>query len=285
MSLLEMLRNVANEIGTGNEPQTVVGSSDKQTKELLACAHRIGHILTFGDWQELHRTHSFTLTDSVSSYQLPVDFDGLIPDSEFDESNLRPLWGPVSDAQWQENTIISSSTPLEREYRIAGYGLKQFQVNPTPSSSDAGQTLSFRYYSKNWVRPASWTASTDVTAGSYCFYDGVYFYTGSAGTTGTTAPTTSVPNDGGIVWTVITSVYDKFLADTDTVHWDEKFFELGILARFMSYRKLPGWEDYAQEFKSQSRMVMAKMRGASMLSLVPARGGPIFSPTIPLVLG
>lgn len=60
MTLLELIQSVADELAL-NRPALVIGSTDPQTRQLLALLNRLGSDLARQyDWQELNKEHVFT---------------------------------------------------------------------------------------------------------------------------------------------------------------------------------------------------------------------------------
>jgi hypothetical protein len=270
VSLLSMFQRVCNEVGLP-EPTLIVSSTDRQVKQLLATTYRVGNDIKGSDWNKLQREASITLVDGQESYALPADFDVELSETEWDSTNDWPLIGPLSPSEWQalKNNTISSSE-FERKFRIKGTALKTLYIDPIPDSNNAGDVLLFEYLSQNWIRPKTWTASTVFTAGSYCFYDGVYFSTVAGGTTGATPPTTLALNDGGITWVEFTGVY-SFTADTDEFILDEDLVGLGVQWNYLASKGLP-YVHLQQKYNQDISSLMAQSAGTETISLVPRYG-------------
>jgi hypothetical protein len=240
------------------EPTLVVTSTDRQVKQLLSIVYRVGNDLLNFEWPRLVKTHSITLVDGQTSYEMPSDYDAELTQTHWDSSNNNPLIGPLSPAEWQalQNGTVSLSS-FERGYRIFGAGLKTFHVNPTPGSNEAGTILLFEYVTKSWIRPKLWTATTVFSAGAYCFYDGYYFRTLVSGTSGTSAPTPTSLNDGGITWALVSTAYTAFTADTDEFLIDEELVGLGVQWNYLASKGLP-YMHLEQKYMKDRSVAFAK---------------------------
>lgn len=268
MSILTVVQNVAREIGL-NPPSAVVGSSDLTAKQLLRYCYRAAEEMMDGHhWAELEKEHSITLVASEASYALPTDFDRHVFNTQWDQSNKWTLIGPLTPKQWQEwkNGYVQDG-PRNR-FRVKGLSEKQFFVDPTPDSGNAGDVLIFEYYSKQWLYPKKWEQNTAFGVGSYCHYGENIYKTANGGTTGTTAPThtSGTVSDGGVSWEYQSDYYDTVLADSDVSRIDESTLELGILYRFLRQKGQP-WQYAKQEFDRRLKIQASKLRGASTIYL------------------
>lgn len=172
MSLTSIMAQICPEIGIPT-PSAIVGSSDVQVQQLLACSNREGKFLAnYADWYTQQVIHTFTTVDGVSAYEMPALLDRFIALTFWDRANRWPLIGPVSNADWE--LIISGviATGPRRRFRIFGTDPPQFIINPTPSSTSDGETLAYEYVTRGWCRAAgavpytiydSWQADSNVS--------------------------------------------------------------------------------------------------------------------------
>lgn len=167
-TLLQMSQDVTDEIGV-ERPSTIIGNTGNDTaKRLLQVAQRTGKELSKTHyWTVLQTEHTFNTASSTASYNLPSDFDRMIPYTQWDRANEWRLSGPRSPQDWQ---FIKSGVAEEgprREYRIKpDSGTNKFFISPTPSASEAGEELVFEYISKNWCESSSGTGQTEFQADS-----------------------------------------------------------------------------------------------------------------------
>lgn len=172
-TLLQQIKDVADEVGIAR-PSVVVGSTDRAYQRLLTFSNREGRdLMRSVDWTMLQRLHTFTTVDSTAEYSLPADYDRIIVNTEWDRSRYEPLIGPLSPERWQaiKSGLIGSGV-VGRRYRIVrsdSSATRTFRLDPTPSSSDDGETLAFEYISSYWCASTggtaqeTWAADTDYT--------------------------------------------------------------------------------------------------------------------------
>lgn len=101
--------------------------------------------------QVIRKTATFALT-AATSYPLPSDFLGYVPDTAFTEGRLDPVLLPVSASQWNEWLANNNPGGIEVRARILGGELQV--LDP-----EAGTTLRLEYLSN-----APWTSSDGLTA-------------------------------------------------------------------------------------------------------------------------
>lgn len=274
MTLLSTIQTVAKELSLA-VPTSVIGTTDATVKQLLAFAERAGkEARNKFRWPELNREFTFTLATSTANYALNDDFDYQIHDTHYDRSNSWPLLGPVTPQEWQLLKSGITTAGQRKRFRVKGIASNQLYIDPTPTSSDNGNTLVLEYQSKNWIRPKTWAASTAFAAGAYCFYNGNWYYTSSAGTTGSTAPThtTGSTSDGGITWAYYSSPYDTFTADTDVSLLDEDILAMDIQWRFRRDAGLE-FEDFRRETNEAWARASTSKSGMRTLPITPSGAG------------
>jgi hypothetical protein len=275
MALLDLLQNVALGINL-REPTTVIGSADRQTKELHAICKEVLDDLKLWPWPELNRTHSFATVPSQASYTLPSDFNYSLIDTFWNTTEQWQLIGPLRPQEWQSVQHGVGGAIVDTFFRIKGIAGNQFFVEPVPSSII---TISFEYASRNAIRPRTWAASQVYSAGAYTFYDGNYYRSTLGGSTGVTAPThtTGSVSDGGVTWTYYSGLYESPTADTDEMILDQKLVEAGLQAFFLRSKRLE-YADYFKQYEDQKRIKMNRS-GARILCLdgAPIQAGLTFN--------
>lgn len=275
-TLLQIVNDVQAELGL-QQTSTIVSNSDKNAKQLLAIAHRIGdELVSRVDWPQLERQATITIVGDQANYALPGDYDKQIYRTHWDRSQTWELQGPLSPQEWNWRQEGISAVSPQRRFRIKGIASKQFYIDPTPTSAEAGEVLVYEYISKSWVKPPLWAASTSYTAGDFVLNsDGELLIAGSTASSGASEPDSGNSySDGTITWSVSTDAYDRFTQDTDSTHFDTEMFSMGIMARFM-YQKGLQYQLYEQKFEELINRETTAFRGAKTLDMVGARG-PIF---------
>jgi hypothetical protein len=98
-------------------------------------------------------------------YDLPADYDAIIPRTQWDKSKRWELLGPEDAQQWQWLLSGYISTGPRIRWRLLG---KYFQIWPGISYDEV---LGFEYRSNAWVEDAAGAPKTSFTADSdTCIY-------------------------------------------------------------------------------------------------------------------
>lgn len=256
---LQIIRDALEEVGSISNISTVVGSvaeKDSTVRRAVAAFRAEGRSLRLGHtWDELVREHTLTTAADQAYYDLPGDFDSSMTATFWDRSNYWELDGPVTPAEWQFRKSGISQTYPRKQFRFQGVEGNQIRFHPTPTASNAGETIVFEYQSKNWLRPATWAANTSYSAGQYTWNAGNYYVTTNGGTSGATAPThtSGLASDGGVDWDYYSGSYTRLLRDDDVPILDEDLITLGTRWRFM--------ESLGQNYGSVMGQYMALLGG------------------------
>jgi len=102
MSLLTIVTNVANECGyTVNN--TIIGSTETTTKQLLAIANRINRdIFEAYPWPKCYASGSITLVGGQGTYALPSAFSQLQYESFWNQSTRWRFLGPMTERDYAD---------------------------------------------------------------------------------------------------------------------------------------------------------------------------------------
>jgi hypothetical protein len=96
------------------------------------------------------------------AYSLPIDYDHMIVQTQWDRGFRWQLLGPLDPQEWQVLKSGISPTGPRRRFRLMG---NQFYIDPIPYDSNQ---LVFEYYSYNWCQSQQgagqtlWQADTDT---------------------------------------------------------------------------------------------------------------------------
>jgi hypothetical protein len=165
-TLLDLINMTCLEVGLPTTP-LVVSSLDTQVKQLLALANREGReqVAAPVQWPQLQKVQTITLVNGTASYAFPVDFNAYIADTIWNPSMRWTVAGPVSPQNWEFLKSGLINTQPWMRYRIwAG----SIYFDPTPSTTNAGQTVTIEYQSNSYsvsaagVPQTKWTADTDT---------------------------------------------------------------------------------------------------------------------------
>lgn len=278
MSVLSIARTCATRLQLVS-PVTFIGSADNNMILLRAMIEEACQKIT-GEyqWAELQKEYTFTLATSTDSYALPADFDSVLNQTLWNRTQKWPLIGPMDPVQWQTYKSGLISTVPRQRFRVKGWTTNQFFIDPTPSSSEDGQTCVYEYMSRCAIRPMTWVASTSWLSNSYCSYNGNIYTRGGTGaaTTGTTPPTwtTGSNTDGSITWTYITNTYvaDTFQNDTDEVILDNRIIQDRAIWRFKEERGFD-FESQKAEADAQLEITKTKVTGSNVISVIGSGAG------------
>lgn len=266
MTILSIVQSCARRLQLVS-PSVVITSTDNNIILLLEMVNQaIDDIGNEFLWPELIREYSFTLATSTASYALPADYDRRINETLWNQTQHWPLIGPVTPQLWQQYKSGLITTLPRQRFRVKGWSLTQFYIDPTPSSDENGQTCVYEYISATKRRPKTWAASTSWAGIQYCSYNGYIFNRGSTGaaTTGTSAPTPSSLNDGSITWTLVTAEY-VFTNDTDEVILNNTMIIDEACWMFLRER---GFDYQAQKADAEKNkeVMKTKLEGSSTVS-------------------
>lgn len=148
---LQIVQTASTRLGL-TSPSYAAGASDLITLQLLALLNEEGQELARRyPWTALQNEGSFTTLAAEDQGAISTIASGLnyiINDTIWNRSLRRPVFGPRTPQEWQQNKAFAINGPWS-SYRIKGGHLYMY---PTPT---AGQSCYFDYITKNW--------STDTT--------------------------------------------------------------------------------------------------------------------------
>lgn len=145
-TLLELVQQAVGELASDVAmPSSVVGSGDQTITQMLALANRVGRDLVRAyPWRRLVTEYTFPTVNGTATYDLPADFDRMVPDTHYDRTNDWQNRGPSSPQEWQWlNTGLSTVTQLR--WRLY---LNQIKFYTTPTTA---YTMAYEYVSNYWV--------------------------------------------------------------------------------------------------------------------------------------
>ena len=276
MNVLEIIQAAQYELAL-TAPAAVAAATDSPTLHLKNRFYAAGREARGRrKWPQLKRTHTITTVNNQNSYQLPEDYWGAIPLTQWNQTNLWEFEGGLSDPAFNAELYGLVGLGVFDKYRIFGPDQNpasnsgQFKVYPTPGST--AETLSFDYISKSWLLPRNWVASTVFAAGAYCNASGNIYQTTAGGTSGTTVPshTSGTATDGGITdWAYISAPYETIVADTDICLFSDDLMIAGI-KKHSSYNKGQQFQLYAAQFETALKQEFARWGSVTKISMADA---------------
>lgn len=139
---------------------TVYGSTDNNMTFLLSMIEKtVNEVKDEFPWPELTKEHTFTLVNGQASYSLPSDYDRRLNQTLWNRTQALPLVGPMTAVEWQQyKSGLVATIPIEA-FRVSGFAAATFNITPTPTSGEAGQTCVFEYISAHAIQTGSGPAT------------------------------------------------------------------------------------------------------------------------------
>lgn len=159
MTLLSICSEIAPKLSI-DAPSSIVGNDAVDAKLLLQLAQEEGYSLARRYfWNKLRREHTFTTLAAASqgASSIPDDFDCIVPETIFNRTQRREVYGPITPQEWQQlqATLITAVNP---SYILRG---GEIYLSPTPS---AGETIAYEYMSDCWAQSSGGTLQNSFLA-------------------------------------------------------------------------------------------------------------------------
>lgn len=168
MTALSILQQAASWVAV-TVPTTIFPSTDTQIVQLRSLLNEEAlELCTWPDhnWVKLTKEKTFiTVAADIQPSALATDFAKFCDDSMWDRTQDRPVWGPMTPQQWQQEKAGPTFTSMYYGFRLRG---NDFLMTPTPT---AGDTIAYEYGSNLSVYAVgdtvptkqNFTADTDTT--------------------------------------------------------------------------------------------------------------------------
>ena len=100
MELLQILNNVLTQSGF-LEKASFSNNADPDDKQMMSIANRVVYeIFNFYDWSAMRQPYTFTMVTGQTQYQLPADYQSIVPDSAWETDGSRKVDLPVPNGRW-----------------------------------------------------------------------------------------------------------------------------------------------------------------------------------------
>lgn len=225
-TLLSLATSAAHDAGAP-APSTIVGNNEKIARAILGFANdTVRAVRTAaadnGGWGAQQVGATLSLVSGVASYDLPDDYQAMIPGAIMLDG--MPMWfsGPDDPAYWnayEANALVGVSP-----YRWRVKARKIF-VQPTPSSS---MTVVYEYLTRSMIE------STAAGAWDVAVWDQA-------------------------VWDA-TTISDRFLDDDDQPRFPDYLLKLGVQYRLERLLGRP-YGETANEFENELEIAVAEDHG------------------------
>lgn len=162
ISLLTVVQSAAIRVGL-SKPTVATASADPKVLQLVELVNEDGQELGHRcPWQALTMESNFTTLNTEIQGAITTlagaDFSFIVNETMWNRSQRRPIFGPRSDAQWQQLKAQFTAGPWI-QYRIRGNNVLFL---PAPA---VGQSVYFEWVTKNWAFAADGvTGKSSMTA-------------------------------------------------------------------------------------------------------------------------
>jgi hypothetical protein len=157
MTALTIVQEAAAWLGLP-QPDALFGATDAQAIQLRTLLNEEGfELATWPDkaWTKLTKQKTFTtVAANEQTGALADDFSRFLDGSIWDRTQDRPVWGPMSPQQWQQEQAGPTFTTMYYGFRLRG---NDWLMTPTPT---AGDTIAYEYVSNLYVYASGDTLPT-----------------------------------------------------------------------------------------------------------------------------
>ena len=140
-TLKTILNNVLAQSGF-LERGSFTSANDPDDKQMVAISNRVAYeIMNFWKWPELRNSFQVNIKDAQTRYNLPDDYQDLVPNSAWETDGEREVEFPVADSRWfmYKFTTWSDGGTI----RVRKYGNEIEIHDPV-----GGESFQFEYVSK-----------------------------------------------------------------------------------------------------------------------------------------
>lgn len=155
LSCLQIIQTACRRIGI-LAPNAAVGSTDPQIIQLLALSEEEGQEQADRyQWETLQQEATFTTVAAqiqTTVAAITTGFNYIVNDTIWNRTLRRPVYGPKSQQDWQQDKALQLNGPFN-SFRIIN-DVINFYPNPV-----AGESCYFEYISENWITTSGGSAS------------------------------------------------------------------------------------------------------------------------------
>ncbi len=167
MSVLSVIQDHCR-INALNIPTSVIGSTDTTVTQLLQVLTEVlEEAVTEAKFEVTTLEATFTSAATVSQGDMttlaPYGFQWMLPETLYDRTLGRPLYGPLTATEWQSIQALPDPGPFYK-FRIRG---GELLFHPTPSAPFSD--IAFEYVSSWCVKSAGGTLQSGILADTDIF--------------------------------------------------------------------------------------------------------------------
>lgn len=149
----QIIQDAAYELGLiTSDVSNVFASTDQNIIVLRSLITRIGRdIVKAKPWTHLQKEGSITTSNGDLDYDLPNDFDRMIPQTYWNRTAVLP-GHPIGAETWQYLKANTTGPAFSALFRVVD---NEVQIVPTPTATE---TIKFEYISSYWVKESGQSA-------------------------------------------------------------------------------------------------------------------------------
>ena len=273
MTLLEILNQVLMQSSFLPKDSFTV-NADPDDRQMMAIANRVAYeIFNFYDWGTLRNVAVLDMIEGQNSYDVPPDYQSIVPDSAWETDGSRKVDLPASDAAWYQYKFSSLTTGGTIRARF--YGDRIEVIEPFN-----GGSFTFEYVSKYPITSAyvpqadggegTWSIDLSPPQIGYLWDEHLW------GTIPWAEPIENPPfTDIGSFWdedywSVTGAPKEFFSEDTDVWRLDDQLLILGIQAHWMQAKLMPQYMEHMANYRSKMGEAIGRSNAGQTIGGAPA---------------
>jgi hypothetical protein len=247
MTILEILNQVLMQ-SSFLKKDSFSSDSDPDDLQMMAIANRVAYeIFNFYDWGTLRNVAVLDMIEGQNSYDVPPDYQSIVPDSAWETDGSRKVDLPASDAAWYQYKFSSLTTGGTIRARF--YGDRIEVIEPFN-----GGSFTFEYVSKYPITSA--------------------YVPKADGGEGTWSIDLSPPQIGYLwdedYWSITGAPKEFFSEDSDAWRLDDQLLILGIQAHWMQAKLMPQYMEHMANYRSKMAEAIGRSNAGQTIGGAPA---------------
>lgn len=241
MALLDLITNVADKAGYTVDRNLVITSVNPTTRQLLALLNTVNQeLMESYSWNQLLRSAQITLVNGQAEYAVPDDFSYHHHDTFWNQTEQWQTYGALTTQEYAYLKGYNLDVSIRERFIIRGIKDKKIEIDPVPTSSEAGQVIYYLYQANKYYSPVHRQLNTSYMTGDLVRVGNNIYFASNGGTTGTVPPThtSGFEDDGTVTWLYWDKPMLTFKKDTDETILPQRILEQGLLEAFNDTKSL-----------------------------------------------
>jgi len=246
MTLLQILNNVLMQ-SSFLKKSTFTNNPDPDDEQMVAIANRVAYeIFNFYDWGGLRNVAILNMVEGQRVYDVPEDYQSIVPDSAWETDGSRKVDIPTSDSMWYQykfSSLTTGGTIRARFYSDQIEVIEPFN----------GGSFTYEYVSKYPIRSTfdvgidaalegEWANNQASVIGS--FWDEDY-------------------------WGVTGLQKEFFTEDSDTWLLDDQLLILGIQAHWKQAKQMAGYMENMANYMTKMAEAIGRSNAGQTIGGAP----------------